>query len=378
MNKWKTFFAWLGSIQLTLFCLAMMMLLIFFGTLAQAKIGTFAAQREYFNQFFVWSTIHGERLPLLPGGLTVGSLWFANLVAAFVMRFRFERKSIGILMSHFGLILLLIGQGVTQRLAIESQMPVQEGSSSNFSESTFETELAFVMTSDPAYDEVVSIPYRLFSEEGVIHAPPLPFEVRIVRFFRNADLSMSQGTTPATQGVGARIAVRDLPPTYSDTERNVNTAYVELLKDGKSLGTWLVSMALGAPQSVNVDGKEYRIFIRPRRLYYPFTVTLNKFRHDIYPGTEIPKNFSSAVRLENKASGESRDALIYMNHPLRYAGNTFYQASFAENDTVSIFQVVRNPAWVTPYVGCLLVALGLLVQFMMHLVEFIDGRKEAT
>ena len=378
MNKWKTFFAWLGSIQLTLFCLAMMMLLIFFGTLAQAKIGTFAAQREYFNQFFVWSTIHGERLPLLPGGLTVGSLWFANLVAAFVMRFRFERKSIGILMSHFGLILLLIGQGVTQRLAIESQMPVQEGSSSNFSESTFETELAFVMTSDPAYDEVVSIPYRLFSEEGVIHAPPLPFEVRIVRFFRNADLSMSQGTTPATQGVGARIAVRDLPPTYSDTERNVNTAYVELLKDGKSLGTWLVSMALGAPQSVNVDGKEYRIFIRPRRLYYPFTVTLNKFRHDIYPGTEIPKNFSSAVRLENKASGESRDALIYMNHPLRYAGNTFYQASFAENDTVSIFQLVRNPAWVTPYVGCLLVALGLLVQFMMHLVEFIDGRKEAT
>jgi len=376
MNKWKTVFAWIGSIQLTLFSLTMMMLLIFFGTIAQAKIGTFAAQREYFNQFFVWSTIAGVRVPLLPGGLTVGSLWFLNLVASFIMRFRFEKKSIGILMSHFGLILLLIGQGVTQRLAVESQMPIQEGSSSNFSESTFETELAFVMTSDPGFDEVVSIPYRTFSEEGVIKAPPLPFDVRIVRFFRNANLSMSEGTTPATKGVGERIAVLDLPPTFSDTERNLNTAYVELLKDGQSLGTWLVSLALAAPQSVSVDGKDYSLSIRPRRLYYPFTITLKDFKHDIYKGTEIPKNFSSAVRLDNKETGETRDALIYMNHPLRYAGNTFYQASFAENDTVSIFQVVRNPAWVTPYVGCLLVALGLLVQFLMHLLEFVGKRRE--
>jgi hypothetical protein len=375
MNKWKSVFSWLGSIQLTLFCLGMMMLLIFFGTIAQAKIGTFAAQREYFNQFFVWSTIHGARLPLLPGGLSVGTLWFVNLVAAFVMRFRFEKKSAGILVSHFGLILLLAGQGLTQLLAVESQLPIQEGSTANYSESTFETELAITMTSDPAFDEVVSIPYDRFSEPGTIRTPALPFDVRIVRFFRNADLSMSQGATPATQGVGTRIAVRDLPPTYADNERNANTAYVELLDGEKSLGTWLVSLALGAPQSVSVGGKDYRLTIRPRRIYYPFAVTLKKFRHDIYKGTEIPKNFSSLVRLENKATGESRDALIYMNHPLRYAGNTFYQASFAENDTVSIFQVVRNPAWLTPYVGCLLVALGLAIQFATHLVGFVEDRR---
>jgi hypothetical protein len=64
-----------------------------------------------------------------------------------------------------------------------------------------------------------------------------------------------------------------------------------------------------------------------------------------------------------------------MNHPLRYAGSTFYQASFAENDTVSIFQVVQNPAWLTPYIACLLVALGLCIQFAMHLAEFIDERR---
>jgi len=40
-------------------------------------------------------------------------------------------------------------------------------------------------------------------------------------------------------------------------------------------------------------------------------------------------------------------------------------------------QVVRNPAWLTPYAGCLIVAVGLVVQFMIHLVGFVSRRKTA-
>ena len=32
---------------------------------------------------------------------------------------------------------------------------------------------------------------------------------------------------------------------------------------------------------------------------------------------------------------------------------------------------MHNPAWVTPYLGCILVALGMLYQFLYHLVNFI-------
>ena len=59
-----------------------------------------------------------------------------------------------------------------------------------------------------------------------------------------------------------------------------------------------------------------------------------------------------------------------MNTPLRYGGETFYQASFEEGDQVSILQVVRNPAAITPYVACILVAAGLIVQFLTHLIGF--------
>ena len=64
-----------------------------------------------------------------------------------------------------------------------------------------------------------------------------------------------------------------------------------------------------------------------------------------------------------------------MNNPLRYWGETYYQASYDENDPrVSILQVVRNPSWLTPYLSCCLVGLGLAVQFMSHLISFAKRR----
>jgi len=43
----------------------------------------------------------------------------------------------------------------------------------------------------------------------------------------------------------------------------------------------------------------------------------------------------------------------------------------------SILQVVRNPSWLTPYAGCIMVAAGLVTQFMIHLFGFVSRRKTA-
>ena len=88
--------------------------------------------------------------------------------------------------------------------------------------------------------------------------------------------------------------------------------------------------------------------MRPLREYLPYSITLKKFHHDVYPGTDIPKNFSSLVHIDNPGRRESRDVLIYMNQPLRYLGKTFYQASFGKGDTLSVLQVVQNPGWLLP------------------------------
>jgi hypothetical protein len=172
----------------------------------------------------------------------------------------------------------------------------------------------------------------------------------------------------ADQGLGAGLILRPAPEGVNEASQPA--AFVEVEAAGARLGTWLVWSGLAAEQGFSVAGKPYAMVLRKRRWYYPFSLTLKDFTHEVYPGTEIPKNFSSLVRLVNPGTGEERDVLIYMNHPLRYMGQTFYQASFGKGDTLSILQVVQNPGWLLPYISFLLVCAGLGVHFLLELLKF--------
>jgi cytochrome c biogenesis protein ResB len=83
------------------------------------------------------------------------------------------------------------------------------------------------------------------------------------------------------------------------------------------------------------------------------------------------------VRIQEPDSGK-RDTLIYMNHPLRYDGLTFYQASFANNDTMSMFQVVRNPARWIPYIATVITSFGLVLQFVVSLFVHARRKKDSS
>jgi hypothetical protein len=153
---------------------------------------------------------------------------------------------------------------------------------------------------------------------------------------------------------------------------------IEPVVGGEAKGRWLVSNALGARQRFTAGGRSYELELRHRREYLPYAVTLKDFSHDVYAGTNIPKNFSSLVRITNPSRGEARDVLIYMNQPLRYEGKAFYQSSFGKNDTLSILQVVENPGWLIPYVSTVLVMLGLGIHFGISLRRWMRRRAAAN
>ena len=91
------------------------------------------------------------------------------------------------------------------------------------------------------------------------------------------------------------------------------------------------------------------------------------------------KNFSSEVIIKDPDNGVERNALIYMNHPLRYGGYTFYQASYDETtETTTVLQVVKNPGWLLPYVSVAMLAFGMIWQFSYHLVAFLGKRKPSV
>ena len=375
------------SLRLTVVLLVMSLVLIFCATLAQVNLGIYGVLGKFFRSFFVWTDVPNTSfsLPIFPGGYLIGGLLMINLIASHVYRFKLTWKKAGIQLTHFGLIVLLVGELVSGLLQEDFSLRLEEGETRNYSDSFRRNEVVLVDTSDPQFDEVVTIPEALIEDETTVQHAKLPFRVVPRGYFPNANLTMlnslpggtaSPGVAanPADQGIGPRLALLPAPLTYNDQERNLPAAFLELIGTDGSLGTWLVSPMLTQPQTFDYDGRTWRIAFRFEREYKPFSLSLIELKHDVYPGSNIPKNFSSLVRLQTEDGSEDRESLIYMNHPLRHQGYTFYQYQMDSSNGFSVLQVVRNPARALPYIACILMSAGLLWQFTFHLTKFARRR----
>jgi hypothetical protein len=381
---WNSFVKFFTSLQVTVVLLALSIVLIFVATLDQVHLGIWAVQEKYFRTFFVFWNYRGFPIPVFPGGYFLGGLLLLNLLASHVYRFRFSLKKSGILLTHAGLILLLVGELLTSLWQQEYQLRLDQGQTRNYSESYRFNELAVIDATNPDYDQVVAIPQeRLKPNESLQHAH-LPFRIVTRAFYPNAVVQLRENSPKpdavpvANRDIGARLLVTPIPITYKQDERNLPAAVIELFgPDNQSLGTWVVSTMLIQPQSFDYADRTWKLAMRFERSYKPYSLTLVKFSHDRYLGTNIPKNFSSEIRIRSEDGTTDRNVLIYMNNPLRYEGLTFYQAGFDNNDTTTILQVVRNPSWLMPYVACVMMGLGLVIQFGIHLLGFVSKRRSA-
>jgi len=375
----------LTSIRLTVVLLVLSIVLVFTATLDQVHLGVWGVQEKYFRSFFVFSQIAGTSIfvPVFPGGYLLGAALIVNLLAAHAYRFRLSWRKSGIWLTHAGIILLLVAEGISGILQKDNQMRIDVGQTRRYSESFRENELAIIETTHPGYDDVVSVPSELLSESASIQHPKLPFVVRPVAYYPNATLRMRSQVPNAPPGVatageGTDIVATPVPVTTKPDEANWPTGYVELVGPEGSIGTFLISTMLLEPETITYQGRTWRLALRAKRDYLPFSITLKKFTHDIYPGTDIPRDFASTILLKSDDGRDDREVRIFMNNPLRYAGRAFYQAGYANNDHTTVLQVVRNPSWRIPYLSCALIVLGLLVQFGIHLFGFFLRRRSGT
>jgi hypothetical protein len=407
------------SLRLTVILLAFSIVLIFVGTLAQVDEGLYAAQAHYFRAWIVIGLdLSGREIPfILPGGYLIGTLLLINLLAAHIYRFQFSIRKLGIQIIHAGVILLLVGQLATDMFAHESQISFAEGQTHAYSESITKYELAFMSVDGTNGTRTVALPAQWLARSDEIQNANLPFTIRVKQFWKNSDTQfrapmMKNGPPLATNGIALKFDFQPAPEVKTMDDKDAPTAEIEIIGPNGSLGNWVVSdwaddgakieqlreeytPVLGAdgtekiiadltrPQSVFANGNEFTFALRPERTYFPFSLTLLKATHTVYEGTDIPKDFRSRVQLQNPQTGENREVEISMNHPLRYAGLTLYQQQMAAGEATeqaglapwSLLQVVRNPSWLTPYLGCGMVAAGLVIQFMFHLVGFITRKK---
>lgn len=360
----------------------------------------------------------------LPGGFLLGALLTINLVCAHFRYYRPGWRRGGIILIHGGLILLIVSGFLGSALQREWQMSLDEGGGPVRHLTAIRgSELALVRVGEEADTHHVA-PGSLLAPGETIRFPGTDLTVRIEDFVGNSLIEERRrlirmesaaeggggsgevseraaellgedevllvplpGVEPARippeqqRGLAAEsgVAAVEKKPTYRHGESNFASAVATVEAGGEPLGTWLLSSALDfipgiSGQSFEHEGETYRIELRFPREYLPFSLALEEFTHKRHPNTDIPAEFASEVVLDNPETGEKRDIRISMNKPLRYAGHTFYQASFANDDQTSVLQVVRNPSRLLPYISIAVVGAGLILHFMLRLVRFTNAR----
>jgi ABC-type transport system involved in cytochrome c biogenesis permease subunit len=325
-----------------------------------------AAQLNDSGMRILWQLLKGETAALV-------------LLAGCVLAFK---KRAGVVLLHGGIGLVMLSEVLVSSYAVESQMQLSEGQATNYVQDIRSVELAVVDNSAKDHDQVSAIPEGLLLSGKTLSDDQLPFRVELVRFYKNAELRRAKADehSPATAGLGLQAVAEELPAatgTDSDGRVDLAAAYVKLsTKDGsRDLGTYLVSVTQPMPNRVEVDGKTYDVEMRFRRHYKPYSFQLLNVVKDDYLGTDTPRSYASTLRLIDLSRGINKEVHTWMNNPLRFADETFYQSGYHQDPQTGVetttLSVVSNRGWMIPYVACMIVATGMLAHFGVTLLRFL-------
>ena len=248
-SLWKFF----SSLRLTIWLLGLSVALIFFGSLAQVTEGLWNAQDRWFKSLLVWWSVppdlittlfkgrlslplpEGIRIPFFPGGHLLGGLLLVNLLAAHFKRFQFSFQKFGIQLTHFGIIVMLIGQFVTDKTAVESFLGFEEGEAKNYTEHHRDAELVFLTDKGADTDEAVSFHESLIKPNGIfgkskqpaeLKHEKLPFTVRVLGFGMNGDVFSP--TDVKNMAERLKVALATLDGKFSTAEALVPVAEADI------------------------------------------------------------------------------------------------------------------------------------------------------
>lgn len=115
-------------------------------------------------------------------------------------------------------------------------------------------------------------------------------------------------------------------------------------------------------KQITLDGMNIILGFGPKVYNTPFSLKLDDFVMETYPGSSSPSAYESHVQIIDK--GKQIPYKIYMNHVLNHGGYRFFQASF-DPDRKGTVLSVNHDFWGTliTYIGYTFLFLGLFVTF---------------
>ena len=318
------------SLKLTVTCLFLLMLLIFFGTLYQVEFGLHASQEKFFYSWILWV---GDFVPM-PGGKFVLWVLFMNLFASMMLHFQFGWRQLGLVMVHFGILLMLAGGWLTHLFGEESFLMLREGEAANLASGYKDWEISVWPKGDsPTVRDVIAFDSDDLEPGFRLDAKDVGLALTVQQYYLNAKAFRDTSETAVTNVLNHHaINLIQSEKLLKEPEGHMPGA---LLTGKASDGREFDLILFGGDQQPTVvpagDGEEVFVQLRRRRYPLPMLVELLDFEKSFHPESSIPRAFSSRIKVY--LEDLEREALIEMNEPFRYQGFTFYQASYVDTNT---------------------------------------------
>lgn len=223
-------------------------------------------------------------------------------------------------------------------------------------------------------DGAINILYN--EEEGYTINTPFAGD-----FLRMADQFQGEVAADSTQGLQLRSLYQmagmsfvfpepmirgefDLVKASDDEPSDMDALIIKVTTNNESK---IVRMLGGQgyapnPVTVPVGGLDFHLSYGSEELKLPFSITLNDFIAEKYPGTESAYSSYMSKVTVNDTDGTSFDYDIYMNNILNHKGYRFFQASFHPDELGTVLSVNHDfwGTWLT-YIGYVLLYLGMLI-----------------
>jgi len=370
----------LASYGLACALLLNLFLLTLFGTLYQVEGGLFEAQKRYFES---WYVVQSAPVPLiLPGGLTCMGLLAINLFLGGLVRIRKSVATIGVIVVHVGIALMLAAGFVKQFHSEDGHLTLYEGEASDDFQSYFLWEVAVWDASQTKDAEEFLIPDEQIVDltagrKRTFTSPALPFDLELSGFLRNCKPMPKGPMWQADSAVVDGYALLSIPEAL-DAENN--TAGLTVAFRDRATGatrTDLLHLFERYPATFDAGGKTWAVALRHTRYAMPFAVRLEDVRKEDYPGISTVRSYESDI---TKFEGGSEQRVrIQMNEPLRHGGLALFQSGYQmdrDGKEVSTFSVVRNPSDHWPLISCIVIGCGLLLIFLPRLYRFVRAQNK--
>ena len=371
----------------------LLLILTWLSTLEQPAKGLYEVQKRYYDAeaWYVvpeldWlPKINGKPVSLpLPGAYLVSAVLFVNLFLGGILRIRKGWKNIGVIISHFSMISLLIAGFVSHHYSKEGIMAVYQGDTSDFAQSYTEytIEVAEIVNGEKEKPYVLPVEHlkSLGADQSrVFEIPELGIELNVSGWMRNSarvKVDKDDAGKDVIEVDGWALQWLKTNPTE---ELNLAGCHVDVFVEGDQDKTARLVLHGGDPNActITVDGKIYGLRLMREIWPMPFQVRLDESIGEYYPGTRKPSTFQSDIT--RIADGSEQAFRIKMNEPMRYGGYTLYQARWEDSGDrpMSGFAIVKNPSDQWPKYSLYISILGLTIHFGMKLGGFV-GKSSKT